>query len=148
IEHHNDGGDANYTCSREDVNIDWRVTTDFPVVTNQVGVNPHLKMRVMGGPTCSPQTTWYDFGPLQLNHWYDILYQVVWTPDSSAGQVNAWVDGAQVAAYRGPTLYLRPNGTVSHTNFEIVNYRLAANWNSTIYFGRELAGPTRASVGG
>jgi hypothetical protein len=145
VEHHNDGGYQAYSCSQELANVVLNVVTDYPVSTN-VGTNPRLKMRIMGGATCSPQTISYDFGALKLNHWYDVLYQVTWSPGSTTGQVNAWLDGAQVVSYRGPTLYTRPNGTTSYTFLDLVNYRLHASWNSTIYFGRVKIGATQASV--
>jgi hypothetical protein len=145
IGHHNDSGYQSFACSRELANVNFDVTTDYPVVAGAIGQHPRLKMRVMGGATCSPQTTWYDLGALKLDHWYDILYEVTWRPDSG-GQVNMWLDGSQLAAYRGPTLYARPDGSVSYTNFDIVNYRLHAPWNSTIYFTDVKIGSSSSSV--
>ena len=134
IENHNDSGYTNWSCaSAEKANISWDVETDGPDVQYQVGLNPRLKLRVMGGPSCSPSTKWYDFGPLQLDHWYDLRYQVKWTP-TSAGFVNVYVDDKLVAAYVGPTLYQRPDGSTSYTNWDLVNYRWHASWNSTIFF--------------
>ncbi len=133
IEHHNDGGRTAFSCQREDAEISWDVQTDYPVDQTKVGTNPRLKLRVMGGDTCAPTTTWHDFGPLQLDHWYDLRYEVKWGSTSNA-LVNVYIDGALAWAYSGPTLFQRPDGSYDHTNFELVNYRLHVNWNSTIYF--------------
>jgi hypothetical protein len=134
MENHNDSGYYNWSCaSAEKANISWDVETDGPDVQYQVGLNPRLKLRVMGGPSCSPSAKWYDFGPLQLDHWYDLRYQVKWTP-TSAGFVNVYVDSKLAAAYVGPTLYQRPDGSSSYTNWSLVNYRWHASWNSTIFF--------------
>jgi hypothetical protein len=143
--HHNDSGYTKFSCSQELGNISFDVTTDYPVVNNMVGQNGHLKVRVMGGTTCAPQKTWYDLGPLQYDHWYDVLYQVKWDATTS-GLFNLWVDGSQKSAYRGPTLYTRPDGSTSYSFLDLTNYRLDANWNSTIYFGTTKIGPTQASV--
>jgi hypothetical protein len=99
----------------------------------------------MGGPSCAPSIHLYDWGPLQLDHWYNVLYDVKWDP-SSAGFVNLWVDGAPKAAYVGPTLFTRPDGTISYTNEELNNYRSHATWNSTIYYDNFRSGPSQASV--
>jgi hypothetical protein len=127
-------------------NVVLDVVTDYPVVANVGGKNPRLKLRVMGGATCSPQTTWYNLGTLRFDHWYDLLYEIAWSPGSSAGRISAWVDGTRKVSYRGPTLYSRPDGTTSYTFLDLLNYRLHASWNSTIYFGKVLIGASRASV--
>ncbi len=145
VSHHNDSGYQAYSCSQELANVILDVVTDYPV-TDAVGQNPRLKMRVMGGATCSPQTNWYDLGSLDLDHWYDVLYQVTWSPSESAGQVNVWLDGTELVAHRGPTLYTRPNGSTSYTFLDLVNYRLHASWNSTIYFGTVKIGASQAAA--
>jgi hypothetical protein len=144
VEHHNDEGGTPFSCSKEQANIAWDIVTDFPVKPGQIGRHPRLKLRVMGGPTCSPATRWFDFGELRMNRWYDLLYAVAWQPRH--GSVTVWINGVRRVVYRGPTLYVRPNGGISSTNLDLTNYRLHASWSSTIYFSRVLAGPTRASV--
>jgi hypothetical protein len=145
IVHHNDPGYTKFSCSQEVGNVAFDVTTDYPVVSGAVGQNAHLKLRLMGGNSCAPQRTWYDLGPLQYDHWYDLVYQVKWDPTTS-GFFNLWLDGSQKSSYSGPTLYTRPDASVSYTWLDLVNYRLHANWNSTIYFGATKIGPTSGSV--
>jgi hypothetical protein len=144
IVHHNDSGYKAFACSDEFANISFGVTTDSPVVIGGVGKHPRLKVRVMGGATCSPRTSWFDLGRLRPNHWYGLLYRVTWDP--VAGRMDLWVDHRRRVRYRGPTLYTRPDGTTSRTQLDLVNYRLHAPWDSTIYFGRVKIGPTHGSV--
>jgi hypothetical protein len=144
IEHHNDGGGKAVACSREDANLAIGVTTDFPVASGVVGRHPLLRLRVMGGPSCSPRQTWFTLGRLKLGHWYDLRYQVRW--HAVNGRVNVWVDNRRLVTYAGPTLYSRPSGATSYTYLELVNYRLHAPWSSTVYFGAVKIGPTRRSV--
>ena len=140
IEHHNDRGYRKWACaSAEKANLSFGVWTD------SAGNNAHEQLRVMGGPSCTPSMHLYDWGPLQLDHWYNVLYEVKWDP-SSAGFVKLWVDGAPKAAYVGPTLFTRPDGTISYTNEELNNYRSHATWNSTIYYDNFRSGPSAASV--
>ena len=139
IEHHNNGGYTNFSCSQEKAEISWDIVTDSS------GQNPHLMERTMGGATCSPTTKWFDFGPLQYDHWYDIYYQVRWDA-ANTGFVNFYIDGRLAASYSGPTLYLRPDGTTDTTNFDLVNYRGHASWDSTIYFDNAKVGPSQDSV--
>lgn len=124
VEHHNNGGYSQFSCQQEYAEF------SLGVLNYSDGVN--LWLRVMGGPTCSPSTTWYKLGALQLEHWYDLQYAVAWS--SSAGSLKLSLDGAQLVDYAGPTLYRRPDGASDDTNYELVNYRAHASWDATIYF--------------
>jgi hypothetical protein len=106
---------------------------------------------VLGGPDTCPlndSTSWtYDGShPLVYNHWYDMLFHVIWSPSSSTGLIEWWKDGALMLSAHTPTLWQRPDGSTDVTEFELNNYRIHATWNSTVYYGRTAIGPTQSSV--
>jgi hypothetical protein len=83
---------------------------------------------------------------LRYNHWYDILFHFVWSPDPNAGLAEWWVNGKQRASVTFPTLYTLPDGTHSYNGFGLYNYRLHAAWKSEVDFDDVAVGPDRGSV--
>jgi hypothetical protein len=104
----------------------------------------------MGGNATSPQTYSVNLPPksLRYNHWYDILFHLIWSPDPHVGLAEWWVDGAQKASVAFPTLYTLPDGSHSYNSFGLYNYRLHGPWRSEVRFDDVAVGPDRASVGG
>ncbi len=73
-------------------------------------------------------------GPaLRRGRWYDFTYRVVWSANGRVGHFKLYLGRRLVWARRHPTLWRRTSGRVSYTNFELVNYRLHARRNATIY---------------
>jgi hypothetical protein len=146
-EWHIDGHTESYSSNTN--SMTFGVYTSYPVVNGAVGRRPHLVFRLSGGNSSSPTYQNVELSaPLLYNHWYDVLFHFVWSANSSVGLAEWWLDGVREVSKHFPTLYTNRDGSHSYNNFGIYNYRLAAPWNSTIYFDQVAAGPTQASVGG
>lgn len=63
-----------------------------------------LNFQVNSGNQFSPTQHTVHIGPVVRNVWYNFVYRVKWTSGSD-GYFDAWVNGVQMMAYRGPTLY-------------------------------------------
>jgi hypothetical protein len=119
--------------------------------TSQVvapGRRPRLFLRLLGGDVTAPQSYTVKLRPnsLRYNHWYDILFHFVWSPDPEIGLAEWWVDGRQKVSVAFPTLYTLPDGSRSHNGFGLYNYRLHAPWTSEVAFDDVALGPDLASV--
>jgi hypothetical protein len=127
--------------------------TGLTVVQYSGDPYPYLGLRVDGGLDSCPfddgSDVWtYDSAnPLQYNHWYDIVFHIIWSPSSTTGLFEWWKDGQQMMSRHMGTLWLRPDGSTDHVSLMLNNYRLQASWNSTVYYSKTLVGPTQASVG-
>jgi hypothetical protein len=114
---------------------------------------PYLGFRALGGPDTCPLNdgsgvwTYDSSNPLQYNHWYDMLFHVIWSPSSQTGLIEWWKDGTLMVSKHTATLWQRPDGSTDVTDFELNNYRLHATWNSTVYYSKTAIGSTAASVG-
>ena len=93
---------------------DWNILWEFTqstVVHNVIGVDATAP----GGPTLyvrafDPANAGNRDGrkarmssPIQYDRWYDWHWQIKWSTGSD-GYVNFWVDGQQIAAFRGPSV--------------------------------------------
>jgi hypothetical protein len=149
LEFHNDSNPLP-ACAQEYGNIAFDVKTDDPVQSGAVGTrNVRMAVRIMGGNDCAPNIVWVDGPPLQWDHWYEMLLHIKWDPN---GGIFEWyLDNFNAPYYSNlniPTLYTRPSGYVSpsYTSLTLGNYRWHAPWNSTIYLGPLVVGPTQSSV--
>jgi hypothetical protein len=128
------------------------VLTDYAKASLPVtpGRRPRLFLRLLGGTVTAPQSYTVKLRPnsLRYNHWYDIVFHFVWSPDPSIGLAEWWVDGKQKASVAFPTLYTLPDGSHSYNGFGLYNYRLAVAWTSEVQFDDVALGPDRASVPG
>ncbi|MDP9226829.1 MAG: hypothetical protein M3P18_23900, partial [Actinomycetota bacterium] len=120
-------------------------------VADYTGQVPRLMYRIRGGQDARGSDNYagsdvFARGRLRLNHWYDVLLQIVWSPDPQVGQFAWWLDGGRVASIHRPTLWQRPDGSFDHTNIELNNYRQHASWNATVYYGKIKVGSSRSSV--
>jgi hypothetical protein len=104
--------------------------------------------------------SWFRGPQLQLGHWYDLLYHVVWDYAGS-GQVQVWLDCNQIVNYSGPTLYYYADDSASTNQSGPGNdywwsgyYRAGTRNGATdtqvdsVYHDRYMRGPTLDSVGG
>jgi hypothetical protein len=143
-EAHDDNNLYNFpmTCEDEELGL--------TVVQYDGDPYPYLALRILGGRDTCPLAngTWiYDWRHrLRYNHWYDMLFHVVWSPKPRTGFVQWWRDGRRMVSRHIADLWQRPDGSTDHVAFELNNYRLHANWSSTIYYGETMIGPTRSSV--
>jgi hypothetical protein len=126
------------------------VLTDYTPTPEGVtaGRRPRLFLRLLGGNVTAPQsfTVKLRANSLRYNHWYDILFHFVWSPDPNVGLAEWCVDGKQKASVAFPTLYTLPDGSHSYNSFGLYNYRLHAPWRSEVAFDDVAIGPDRASV--
>jgi Polysaccharide lyase len=121
-----------------------------PPYCSTQGTQPRFAFQVSGGSSYPSVTKYYPLplGSLQLNHWYDIVVHVFWSPDPSRGRFQVWIDGSLVLDLIRSTLYVRQNGTLSYAqNIGLYNYRLWANFASSVDFDEMIWGPTATSVG-
>ena len=132
-------------------NLVWGVDTSRRVVKGPR--QPQIFMRVWGGddntpaePSQSRAVYVYTGRPLRYNHWYAFRAHIRWSPDPTVGLVEWWLDGKRLYSQRAATLWRHPDGSVSMTNFELVNYRVHDDTVSTIFFDDIRLGTTAASV--
>ncbi len=141
-EWHNDGGYRPFVERRE---ITWEYANLSWTVRN-LRV-PRIALRVLGGPSASPKRIWSNAQTrLKLGHWYDILVHVVWSPDPAVGRVDWWLDGKRLLSITTPTLYTRPDGSVSSAAAELGYYRLHADYPARVFYDEALLGTIAASV--
>jgi hypothetical protein len=139
-EWHNNRG---YPPCCEYANVAWTVKS-YPH-KNQA---PYLAMRVLGGQSEAPVKTWVDGPTLQLDHWYEVVFHVVWSNNPDVGLAEWWIDGQLLFSQRLATLFRRPGGESSLVNIDLGYYRMHAHWPATVYYDDARLGPTRDSVTG
>lgn len=135
--------------------IDWPdacedAELDLTVVQYTGDRHPYLALRILGGSDTCPLS----YGKwildrrhrLRHNHWYDVLFHVVWSPDPSIGFVSWWLDGRRMFSHHIADLWRRPDGSTDQVEFELNNYRLHETYDSTVYYSQTRIGPTRGSV--
>lgn len=144
---HNDSATSAYHHA---YSIAMGVTTDTPTQGRALtpGRRPRLFLRLMGGLATAPQTQSIRLKPssLRYDHWYNVLFHFVWSPDPKVGLAEWWVDGKRKASVAFPTLYTLPDGSHSYNGFGLYNYRLSAPWSSEVDFDDVVIGPDRSSV--
>ena len=122
-----------------------------PALCTSPGTNPRLYLQVPGGPVALPASEsskryYMPSNSLLLDHWYDIVLHIFWSPVN--GHVEWWVDGAKQADALTPTEYVRRDGTYSYGEYiQFNNYRYWATWPSSVDFDELVWGPTAPSVG-
>jgi Polysaccharide lyase/Carbohydrate binding module (family 6)/Bacterial Ig domain len=79
-------------------------------------------------------------GPIVKNQWYDFVYHVKWSSGSD-GFMNAWVNGVQVVAHRGPTLY-----TGQGCYLKLANYHMPVGQGQSVIHDRVVRGKSAAAV--
>ncbi|HEX6633960.1 MAG TPA: heparin lyase I family protein [Usitatibacter sp.] len=117
--HHADGGQANF---------------------NVVAVRDHLRLHGFYGDVKRPGEYKVELGPIHRDTWYDFVYHVKWTSHGN-GFFEAWLNGRQVLAHEGPTLY---PGISCY--FKLANYHAPTGRPSSIVFDRVVRGTSRAAV--
>ena len=122
-----------------------------PALCTSPGTNPRFYLQVPGGSVSLPASQsakryYMPSNSLVLDHWYDIVLHIFWSPVN--GHVEWWVDGAKQADALTPTEYVRRDGTYSYGEYiQLNNYRYWATWASSVDFDELVWGPTATSVG-
>jgi Polysaccharide lyase len=132
-----------------DIQSDGTTCPGRPAFCTTPGTNPRLFLQVPGGPTSNPESAkrFFPFAPnsLLVNHWYDMVLHIVWSPTN--GYIQWWVDGQKMVDVNTPTEYVRSDGTWSYAeSLGIYNYRLWANWSSSVDGENVIWGPTADSI--
>lgn len=76
-------------------------------------------------------------GKIVRNAWYDFVYHVKWSSGSD-GFFNAWVNGVQVLAHTGPTLYEGTDGTTLGCYLKLANYHDAFGQPTSVIHDRVI----------
>jgi Polysaccharide lyase len=116
------------------------------------GTNPRLYLQIAGGviPAANDGVLRVNMpsGSLLIDHWYDVVLHVYWSPDATVGHVQWWLDGTKVADTYHATEYTRTDGTLSYgANMGFMNYRYWANWSAAVDSDELTWGPDAGSVG-
>jgi hypothetical protein len=99
-----------------------------------------LSFQIAYGNQSSPTTQSFPIGPVVRNVWYNFVYHVKWTSGSD-GYFDAWVNGVQMMAYRGPTLY-----TGQGVYLKLANYHTAFGQPSSVVHARVIRSDTPLDV--
>lgn len=99
-----------------------------------------LSFQVAYGVQGSPTTQTFPIGPVERNVWYNFVYHVKWTSGND-GYVDAWVNGVQKLAYRGPTLY-----TGQGVYLKLANYHSPFGQASSVLHARVIRSDTPLDV--
>jgi Polysaccharide lyase len=150
VQHHNDPKYKTFINSgaiqRELPELAWGVDTKHNLSDGRLVTD--LFMVIRGGDDLHqpPETRVHTDEPLVYDRWNDMLVHVAWSHDRQRGLVEWWLNGRSIYSKSISNLWRRPDGSTDHVNFEYSNYRVHADWPSTIYFSRVKLGATRESV--
>lgn len=133
----------------------WGVVFDFHQTGHEGQANfqiditgdpPLLRFAISGGAVPSsgapgsPTQRW-PIGPVRKNHWYEFVYHVRWSSGSD-GFFDARVDGREVMAYRGPTLYAGQS-----CYLKLANYHTPVGSAVSVVHARLQRAATEAGLG-
>ena len=99
-----------------------------------------LGFQIAYGNQTSPMEQNFPIGPVVRNVWYNFVYHVKWTSGSD-GFMDAWVNGVQMMAYRGPTLYAGQG-----VYLKLANYHTAFGQASSVLHARVIRSETPLDV--
>jgi chitodextrinase len=131
----------------------WLVVFDFhnsspgPGQANleiDVGSNGNMQFSGYGGVV--PYPTWRSpdytapIGTLQLNTWYNFVYNAKWSSNTD-GFMKVWLNGNLILSYNGPTIY---SGQGCY--LKLANYHTPNGLPESVIFDRVVVGNTAASV--
>jgi hypothetical protein len=127
----------------------WGVVFDFHQTESTGQANFHvdampdpigLRFRGYGGVPDGSGEYAAVLGPAAKGIWYHFVYHVKWS-SSPAGFFDAWVNGMQKLAHRGPTLYAG-----QQCYLKLANYHTAFGRASSVIHGRVIRGTTPSAV--
>lgn len=99
-----------------------------------------LSFQVAYGNQSSPTKQTFPIGPVVRNVWYNFVYHVKWSSGSD-GYFDAWVNGVQMMAYRGPTLYAGQG-----VYWKLANYHTPHGQPSSVIHARVIRSNTPLDV--
>ncbi len=112
----------------------------MPTAAISPGYPTGLSFKIAYGNQTSPTEQVVPIGPVVRNVWYNFVYHVKWSsgPD---GFFNAWVNGVQMMAYRGPTLYAGQG-----VYLKLANYHTAFGQPSSVIHARVIRSNTPLDI--
>ena len=133
----------------------WGVVFDFHHTGSEgqanfeidvAGKPPELQLSISAGPVVSSgapgsPTRHFPVGPITRNHWYEFVYHIRWSSGRD-GFFDAWIDGRNVLAYRGPTLYAGQG-----CYLKLANYHTPVGRPVAVIHARLARAPTREALG-
>jgi hypothetical protein len=99
-----------------------------------------LSFKIAYGSQDSPSEQIFPIGPVVRNVWYNFVYHVKWSSGSD-GYFDAWVNGVQMMAYRGPTLYAGQG-----VYWKLANYHTPHGQASSVIHARVIRSNTPLDV--
>ena len=99
-----------------------------------------LSFQIAYGDQSNPTLYNAPIGPVVRNQWYNFVYHVKWSSGAD-GFFDAWVNGVQMMAYRGPTLY--PGQGVY---WKLANYHTPFGQPSSVIHARVIRSVAPLSV--
>ena len=99
-----------------------------------------LGFQIAYGDQQRPSLYHAPIGPVVKNAWYHFVYHVRWS-SAADGYFDAWVNGVQKMAYRGPTLYPGQG-----CYFKLANYHSAFGKPTSVIHARVVRGATPGAV--
>jgi len=99
-----------------------------------------LAFQIAYGEQQRPSLYYAPIGPVVKNAWYNFVYHVQWS-SAADGYFDAWVNGMQKMAYRGPTLYPGQG-----CYFKLANYHSAFGKPTSVIHARVIRGTTPRAV--
>lgn len=99
-----------------------------------------LSFKIAYGSQSSPAEQIFPIGPVVRNVWYNFVYHVKWSSGSD-GYFDAWVNGVQMMAYRGPTLYAGQG-----VYWKLANYHTPHGQPSSVIHARVIRSNTPLDV--
>jgi hypothetical protein len=99
-----------------------------------------LNFEIAYGDQFNPTVVRAPIGPVIRNQWYNFVYHVKWSSGSD-GYFDAWVNGVQKMAYRGPTLYAGQG-----VYWKMANYHTAFGKPSSVIHARVVRSVEPLSV--
>jgi hypothetical protein len=146
---HNDSG-YKELCPSELPSIAWTILNADPH-GSWGKPQPRFRIHLLGGAetndsNCRPKERWINGPKFRKRHWYNILQHIKFSPDERKGLFEAWIDGVRIASVRFPTLYRRPDGSISSAYFQCGYYRLASKFAASLFIDDVREGPSRRSV--
>jgi hypothetical protein len=108
----------------------------------------HLLLRWVGGDSTNPTfTSVVGRSLLRYDHWYDVVVHAVLSSDPAVGYVTWWVDGTLLFRRHLATLFRRPDGSVSSTQFKVGHYRSTEPTVDVNYIDGVKVGRTARAIG-
>jgi len=151
--------------------VEWHVNETGPLspglfaygsypLTSQGTTHPKLVFVMRSGNISAPTEVYWPGGgtgqtglnnaealaaPLLTNHWYDIVFHIIWSENPSVGLFEWWIDGTLIVSQNQATYYTVASETLTNA---VYNYRYNVLGDSSIYYALIQIADSAADIGG